>query len=208
MTPSKHCKISVRRWGGQESDYFAIHAFIDHTKGLCADMRHRVLHNTWAVINVVVPVFGETIVNSDGKEVDVKDLCERDHLLVDYHNKFIPSLSDFAETIDDDLLPGDFRKSVDQLHARFSSNDPVSKLMLSPLSHTGRFKSLLITHNSWFVNHVLPEVFGTEPLLEDFLLTPSMLFNSMRPALWMDNGIDYPESYKNMKEILHLERSV
>ncbi|WP_444930744.1 DUF6915 family protein [Microbulbifer sp. SSSA002] len=200
MNPTKHCQISVRRWGGQEEDYLEIHSFIDHTKFICSDMRHRILHNMWAVHHLVVPIFGHTITNSDGKEVDVKDLCERDHLLVDYHNKFIPSLSDFVETIDESQLPNNFRKDIEELHSRLSSNEEVSRLLLSPLSASGRFKSLLITHNSWFINHILPMIFDTNPVLDDFSINPSTFFNAMQPELWMDNGISYPPSFKNLSK--------
>lgn len=203
MNATKHCEISVKRWGGQHDDYRAIHNFIDHTKSMCSDMRHRILHNQWAVNDIIVPIFGHSIENSDGRHVDVKDLCERDHLLVDYHNKFIPTLSDFVETIDEDALPADFKKLVEELHASITDDHPeVSRLLLSPLSNTGRFKSLIITHNSWFVNEVLPLMFATEQVSDNFALAPSILFNSMTPQLWMDNGISYPNSYKHLKEKL------
>ena len=202
MNPTKHCQISVKRWGGSEQDYLEIHSFIDHTKSICCDMRHRILHNMWAVHNIVVPVFGHTIVNSEGREVDVKDLCERDHLLVDYHNRFIPNLSDFVETIDDTQLPETFRRDIEDLHSRLPHRDQVSKLLLSPLSASGRFKSLLITHNSWFINHLLPMVFDTKPLIDDFALPPSTLFNAMKPELWMDNGISHPPSFNKLREKL------
>ena len=202
MNPSKHCQISVSRWGGKPEDYFEIHDFIDHTKSLCADMRHRILHTMWGVNHLVVPIFGHTLVNSDGKDVDVKDMCERDHLLVDYHNKFIPNLSDFVEAIDDDKLPSDFKKRIDIIHSNVATDSAISELMLSPLSNTGRIKSLLITHNSWFVNSILPLIFNTQPLLEDFVLAPSDLFNSMRAELWMDNGISFPNSAKMLREKL------
>jgi hypothetical protein len=100
VNASKHCQISAKRWGGVVSDYRAIHDFIDHTKCLCADARHRILHTQWGINHVIVRIFGHTLVNSYGEAVDIKDLCERDHLLIDYHNKFISTLSAFVEAID------------------------------------------------------------------------------------------------------------
>jgi hypothetical protein len=198
----KHCQISVKRWGGSESDYLEIHDFIDHTKSICADARHRILHTHWAVNNIVVPIYGNTLVNSDGKNINVKDMCERDHLLADYQNKFIPTLSDFVEAISTNELTCDFKTNLEKFHRDYIQDDQVSELMLTPLSYTGRMKSLLITHNSWFVNSILPKVFNTKPVLDDFLIDPSLLFNSMDFELWMDNGMTYPNSAKKTERKL------
>ena len=188
MNPRQHCRISVRKRGGVEDDYYPIHAFIDSTKSLCADGRHRVLHTHWAIQYVLVPIFGHTIVNSSGKPVDVKDLCERDHLLVDYGNAFIPSLSDFVSAIvvDNEVA---LRRDIEAFHQTFAQDAAVSELMLSPLTVTGDIKSLLITHNSWFVNAVLPQVFDHPPQLTDFTIGPARVFNDMRFEPWMDNGL-------------------
>jgi hypothetical protein len=200
MNPVKHCFISAKRWGGKPEDYYEIHSFIDHTKSLCSDIRHRILHTLWGVNHLVIPIFGHTLFNSDGKGVDVKDLCERDHLIVDYHSKFIPTLSDFVEAINDDYLPNDFKQRIETIHSIFIDNQNISDLMLSPLAQTGRIKSLLITHNSWFVNSILPRLFDSKPLIEEFVLEPSHLFNSMRVELWMDNGASFPNSARMFRD--------
>ena len=192
MNPRQHCRISVRRWGGVESDYYPIHEFIDSTKTLCADGRHRILHTHWAIQNLVVPIFGHTIENADGKHVDVKDMCERDHLLADYGNRFIPTLADFVSAIAPEAPA--VRRDVERFHADYAGNADVSRLLLSPLPVTGQFRSLLITHNSWFVNDILPRMFGTGSLLDDFPIVPSQLFNAMVFKPWMDNGLACPPS--------------
>jgi hypothetical protein len=202
MNPGKHCMISAKRWGGNPDDYYEIHSFIDHTKSLCSDMRHRILHTLWGVNHIVIPIFGHTFINSDGKEVDVKDMCERDHLIMDYHNRFIPTLSDFVEAMNDDFLPKDFKKRIEVIHDKYVSHQKISELMLSPLAQTGRLKSLLITHNSWFVNSILPKIFDIKPIIEDFALEPSHLFHSMHIELWMVNGDSVPNSAKMLKEKL------
>ncbi len=201
MNSVKHCQISVKRWGGVESDYLEIHDFIDHTKNLCADARHRILHTQWAINHIIVPIFGHTLVNSEGKSVDIKDMCERDHLLVDYQNKFIPTLSDFVEAISSDEIDG-LGKKLDTFHREYIFDEKISELMLSPLAYTGRLKSLLITHNSWFVNTILPKIFNTKPILKDFIIEPSVLFNAMNFELWMDNGMSYPLSAKKLEKQL------
>ena len=191
MNPTKHSEISVKRCGGSITDYLDIHTFLDHTKTMCADSRHRILHNHWAVLNIILPVFGTTIVNSQGKRVDVKDLCEKDHLLPDYRGRFIPTLSDFVDCIDDDKIDSQFQLSIEAIHTKFATDREVANLMLSPLVVSGQLKSLLITHNSWFVNAILPRVFDTKPVICNFPITPADLFESMEFLDWMDNQLSF-----------------
>ena len=197
MNPMMHCQISRSRWGGQEADYYPIHNCIDSTKVLCGDCRHRVLHTHWGINHVVVPIFGHTLVNSEGKKVDIKDMCERDHLLADYGNKFIPTLGDFVNAIEDLAISG-FAQQVEKFHANFAEDAAISELMLSPLAVTGQLKSLLITHNSWFINQILPKIFSVKPLIKDFVIAPSYFFNAMTLEPWMDNALTVPDSAKNL----------
>ena len=199
MNPRQHCRISVRRWGGVESDYYPIHEFIDSTKSLCADGRHRILHTHWALQHVVVPIFGHTVINADGKQVNVKDMCERDHLLADYGNRFIPTLADFVSAISVDE-PG-MRRDIERFHSDFAGDPQISELLLSPLANTGRVRSLLVTHNSWFINTVLPQIFDVGPLIQDFPIVPADLFNAMEFKPWMDNGLAAPPSARKLADM-------
>jgi hypothetical protein len=47
----------------------------------------------------MIPIFGYTITNSDGKVVSVKDICEQ-HVLEDYCMKFIPTAQDYLEHLE------------------------------------------------------------------------------------------------------------
>lgn len=195
-----HANLSRKRWGGRAEDYFAIHRLIDSTKVLCSDNRHRIFHTHWAVKEIIVPIFGEVMTNSDGKNVDVKALCEKDHLLVDYNHKFIPTLADFVHAMDD-LPMTVLAKRFEKFHLEVVKEASWSALLLSPLTITGQLKSLLITHNSWFINYILPKIFNTNPVLIDFDLTPDLIFNTMRFELWMDNGLDIPASNKHLHQL-------
>jgi hypothetical protein len=197
MNAMQHCRVSQKRWGGQPEDYYDIHDFIDCTKELCPDSRHRIFHTMWAVKNIVVPVFGHTLVNSDGKSVDIKDMCERDHLLVDFHNKYIPTLADFVAAIEEVNIKN-FGQRIEKFHQDYVQDNQISALMLSPLAATGQLKSLLITHNSWFMNIIIPKIFNTKPIISDFDISPATFFNEMRFELWMDNGLVPPPSAKNL----------
>jgi hypothetical protein len=193
-----HSEISVKKRGGTIEDYYAIHDFMDSTKELCSDNRHRILHTHWGIKQVIIPVFGHTLINSDGKTVNIKDLCEQDHILPDYHNRFIPTLADFVEAIspqENDL------ERFQKFFKSYKENSELTRLLLSPLSYTGQAKSLLITHNSWFINHIIPLIFNTLPNIKEFTIAPSELFNRMSFKLWMDNGSAYPESAKNLQKL-------
>jgi len=190
MNPYKHAEISVQKRGGKIEDYYPIHSFMDSTKELCSDNRHRILHNLWGIRRVVIPIFGAVIVNSDGKEVNVKDLCEQDHVLPDYRNKFIPNLSDFTSAISDD--DADLQR-FDAVIKQYQDDAEVCQLLLSPLAITGQLKSLLITHNSWFLNEILPQVLKRRPLIQNFGISPDMLFTRMEFRLWMNNGQVMPD---------------
>ncbi len=197
MNSIKHAQISARRRGGQPSDYIAIHQFIDNTKNLCSDNRHRIFHTMWAVNEIVLPMFGHVLVNSDGAEVDIKDVCEKDHLLVDFRHRFIPTIGDFVQAIQGELSAAQ-KQSIEQFHTEFAQSNPaISRLLLSPLAITGQLKSLLLTHNSWFMLDVIPRVTALEPSklpITDFQLSGSAIFEKMAFELWMDNGNDYPPS--------------
>lgn len=201
MNAVKHAEISVHRWGGQIDDYYPIHSFMDCTKELCSDNRHRILHTMWGIKRVVIPIFGHTIINSEGKSINVKDLCERDHILPDYRNRFIPTLMDFVNEVDENSLPSDFSKKIQSLHQQYLHQKEIAELLLSPLAQTGKISSLLITHNSWFLNGILPKIFPITIRLQNFSLSPSSFFEAMDFKIWMDNGADFPPSAQRNQNV-------
>lgn len=201
MNPYKHSLISVKRCKGCVEDYYEIHNFIDSTKQLCSDNRHRIFHTIWAVDYLVQPIFGHTIINSDGRRVCVKDICEKDHILPDYRYAFIPTLGDFVAAFDI-KLGLDWKKELNRLHKTFALDfdKRISRLMLSPLAMTGRLESLFITHNSWFINSILPRLTDNyHPIIDNFAIAPASWFETMKFELWMDNGVAYPPSVSGLK---------
>ncbi len=72
-----------------------IHEFFDQTKAHVADVRHRaVLHNSFGIY-LCQQVFGYYFVNSDGKQVSVRDVGEQ-HVIEDLGT--IPSLDKCFES--------------------------------------------------------------------------------------------------------------
>lgn len=185
MDPLRHASLSAKRRGGTPEDYYALHAFLDATKELCSDNRHRLLHNPWGIRRVVLPRFGPVLTHAGGARVLVKDLCEQDHVLADFRNRFVPTLGDFARAIAPD--PGDERRLRD-IRARYHGDDRVVELLLSPWAVTGRVEALLVTHNAWFLGEVLPALFPSVRREVVDAVRPDELFARMAFELWMDNG--------------------
>ena len=199
MNPYKHSEISVANRGGCVDDYYAIHFFSwTRPKNCGSDNRHRILHNLWAVRRIVIPIFGSTIHNSDGKQVNTKDLCEQDHILADYRGRFIPTLGDFVSAIEE---PDGMSVRLDQAAASYARTPQIRELLLSPLYLTGQRKSLMITCNSWFLGSIVPQVFSVE--FDDLsnAIAPAEVFESMKYRPWMDNGASTPPSYANLQYV-------
>lgn len=95
--PNVHAKSSARKFGGKMEDYLAIHDWFDDSKSHMADMRHRALKHHSAGIYEAERVFGNSIINSEGKEVFVRYIGEQ-HVLEDLG--FIPSLEDWFENME------------------------------------------------------------------------------------------------------------
>jgi hypothetical protein len=91
-----HAVISAKKFGGKLEDYMPIHNFFDSSKACIADVRHRALLHSSFGIFLVEKVFGDYIVNSDGKRVSVRDIAE-DHVIQDMGD--IPSVNKWLETM-------------------------------------------------------------------------------------------------------------
>ena len=191
MNPVVHSQLSVKKRGGVIEDYLPIHSFLDCTKELCSDNRHRIFHTHWGISRVIIPIFGHTIINRDGKSINVKDLCEQDHILPDYRNRFIPTLADFIHALQIENIDP---KVLVEFSKPYRENRELMNLILSPLHITGLKVSLLVTHNSWFINEIVPKIMKKDIEIRDFSLSPSTLFENMKFQLWMDNGNAIPPS--------------
>jgi hypothetical protein len=96
--PWIHSLSSARKFGGTPEDYIEIHNFMDSSKAVIADNRHRALtHNSWFIGTVLERVFGTTFVNSVGKHISVRDVGEQ-HVMEDL--QCIPSGQDFLAEIE------------------------------------------------------------------------------------------------------------
>lgn len=56
-----HAKSSAKKWGGSPTDYIEIHEFIDSSKKIIGDVRHRSLYHHTEGIWLCQRIFGRTI---------------------------------------------------------------------------------------------------------------------------------------------------
>jgi len=88
-----HSRSSVKRWGGEIEDYLPLHKWMDGSKEMMGDIRHRALRHHAQGIFEGERVFGPTITISTGKVVPTRDILER-HVTEDMGG-WIPTLSDW-----------------------------------------------------------------------------------------------------------------
>lgn len=96
MKPFRHARSSFKEWGGKPTDYIAIHEKIDCSKMAHATVKHRAIFHSAFGIYLIADIFGNTILNSDGVEVSVRDIAER-HVVEDMGR--IPSLDEWLRTM-------------------------------------------------------------------------------------------------------------
>lgn len=201
MNATIHSELSAKRRGGVPEDYYHLHDFIDCSKEVEATNKHRFLtHSMFFVKEAMIPIFGNSIHIANGKPVNMKDMLEQDHIVADYGGKFIPTLNDFVDEIennaDDEQLIMDFQRDN---AAFFQEYTAIHRVMTAPLHLTGKIKGLFATHNSWFVGMILPRIFPTIKIeIKNYNISCSTFFNRMNYRKWMQNGQDVPPSFERL----------
>ncbi|MEU9258997.1 hypothetical protein AB0D68_10985 [Streptomyces sp. NPDC048212] len=114
MNSWNHAQSAAKKWGGSPEDYLPIEEYIDASKKVLGDVRHRsLLHHTFGVW-VVQDVFGSTIsvTKSSGRVVQVPTrlIAER-HIIEDLG--WLPSPADYLKnTPVEKWMSGSQRKEV------------------------------------------------------------------------------------------------
>lgn len=80
--PYFHSLSSVKSYGGKTSDYNHLHDWMDATKSVFADFRHRALRHHRQGAQRACEQFGFTITNSDGAIVSTQDVLQQ-HIIED-----------------------------------------------------------------------------------------------------------------------------
>jgi hypothetical protein len=92
-----HAVSAARKWGGTPENYIAIEEFIDSSKKVIPDVRHRSLYHHTLGVWLCQEIFGRTIKvprkKTDGFiEVPVREIAER-HIIEDLGR--LPSPADY-----------------------------------------------------------------------------------------------------------------
>ena len=58
--PYHHSLASVKKWGGEVSDYIELHSWFDHSKSIAGDFRHRALRHHAEGIFMLETLYGQT----------------------------------------------------------------------------------------------------------------------------------------------------
>lgn len=90
-----HAKSAARKWGGEAEDYIAIHEFIDSSKKIVGDVRHRSIYHHTEGVWLCQSIFGRTI-QVGRVEVPVRLIAER-HILEDLG--WLPSPADYIKNM-------------------------------------------------------------------------------------------------------------
>lgn len=131
--PLIHSRSSVKRWGGQVSDYIQLHELLDSPKATMNNNSSRMLtHNTWFAYTIIPKIFGYNIVNSDGKSVDSVDIAML-HIVEDFRGRFAPTPQDYLKHLEVQSWMNNGVKDVDNPEALKVADELKQKLRLERL---------------------------------------------------------------------------
>lgn len=74
MKPLQHAQISQKNYVGSWEDYIEVHNFLDSSKAACAHFKHRFFLHHAEGIEFGVRIFGENLINSEGKTIEIRRL--------------------------------------------------------------------------------------------------------------------------------------
>lgn len=108
--PYEHAKSAAKKWQGTPEDYLDIENWFDETKAWVGHSIHRMFRHHSEGIFECERVFGNHIINSDGKKVYVRYIGEQ-HVREDC-NGHIPSAKEWIDNITSKTTPIWMRKTL------------------------------------------------------------------------------------------------
>jgi hypothetical protein len=89
-----HAVSSSKKWGGAPELYLPVHEFIDSSKQIVGDVRHRSMYHHTQGIWLCQEIFGRTLQLEAGKKIPVRLVAE---LHVEEDLGWIPSPKDYID---------------------------------------------------------------------------------------------------------------
>ena len=115
-----HAVSSARKFGGVPADYQSVHDWLDGSKLIIADFRHRALRHHAEGCFAAEALFGITLTNSAGRPVPVRLIAEQ-HILEDLGR--IPSFADWVRAIHPEPWMGRVGTRLDDIAAEGDRTD-------------------------------------------------------------------------------------
>ena len=75
--PYHHALSSVKKWGGEVSDYMPLHTWFDQSKAIAGDFRHRALRHHAEGIFLLETIYGPTLTLSTGRVIPTRWVGEQ-----------------------------------------------------------------------------------------------------------------------------------
>mgnify|MGYP001581457223 CR=1 FL=1 len=117
MNSYYHAVSAARKWGGIPEDYLQIHEFIDSSKQVIGDIRHRSVYHHTLGVWLCQEVFGKTLTIQKDRstiQVPVRLIAER-HIIEDLG--CLPSPADYIKNMPIEAwMSGAQRKEVPLSH--------------------------------------------------------------------------------------------
>lgn len=108
-----HAKSAAKRWGGEPEDYLEIEEFIDSSKQVIGDVRHRSVYHHTLGVWLCEKVFGPTLnlhLDNAVRRIPVREIAER-HIIEDLG--WLPSPADYINGMPiDPWMSGSRRRDV------------------------------------------------------------------------------------------------
>lgn len=186
----KHSLLSKKKFKGEAGDYLEIHKFIDISKLFYFNIKHRVLlHNTYG-IDLCIQKFGETLTNSEGQTVLIRDIaaehCKEDLMGV------VPTLNNWFKYVDDALLT--------HVKPISPSDSKLKEFVLRPLLMSGLKSTLIITHSNFGI-YLTKEILGIEYALELINYIQITNINELLQYIKLTDRWQYTPDLKQLKDI-------
>lgn len=109
-----HAVSASRKWGGEPEAYLAIEEFIDSSKKIVGDFRHRSMYHHTAGVWLCQELFGTTLMIAGRVRIPVRLIAER-HIIEDLG--WLPSPADYIKNMEKvPWMSGTTRKEVPLSH--------------------------------------------------------------------------------------------
>ena len=186
----KHSLLSKKKFNGKAEDYLPIHKFLDISKLFYFDIRHRILlHHTFG-IDICIQKFGETITNTEGQVVLIRDIaaehCKEDLMGV------VPTLNNWFKYADEAVL--EFLRPINP------ADNKLKEFVLKPYLMSGLKASLIITQSNFGI-YLAKEILGIDYALELAKHLPQVNINELLQFIKLKERWQYTPDLKQLKEI-------